>query len=404
MTSPSAFSRRTFLAGLAGIGSVSLVGPGKANDEETKPYAGDRGLGGTGFIGTIQRFGSIIVNDSRIGFRPDVRVTLDGNPASVGDLRIGQVVQTVARTDGEGFTTTHIAVVSEVVGPIDRITQTGLTVLGQQVETAGLTRQNRWRAGQRVAVYGLRRIDETIFASRIEYRAPGRSARPDTVSGVVVNDGKALWIGNLPLKGVPPEAVGRRVTLTGSREKGWFVARSVRRDDFIHTPGLRRLSIETFARSVGDAIQTVAGLALDGHRLTRGADFDEARVVISASVDERGRTIADNVGPSSSRIGDRGPGAGRGPGPGQPTGRTPQPSPMAEPSFGRNRASPGVPGQGPMGPSPEDSRFGMDGMGPRNAGGGGFSGSGADGGRGGFGSPGDGGGRGRGSGPGDGPR
>ncbi|TXN24582.1 hypothetical protein [Methylobacterium sp. WL9] len=41
----------------------------------------DRGIGGTGVIGTIRRFGSIVVNDLRIGYPHDVAVRIDGAPA-----------------------------------------------------------------------------------------------------------------------------------------------------------------------------------------------------------------------------------------------------------------------------------------------------------------------------------
>ncbi|MBE7245533.1 MAG: hypothetical protein INR63_11310, partial [Actinomycetospora chiangmaiensis] len=54
---------------------------------------GDRGIGGTGVIGTIRRFGSIVVNDLRIAYPKDAEVRVDGAPAGIADLRIGQVVR-----------------------------------------------------------------------------------------------------------------------------------------------------------------------------------------------------------------------------------------------------------------------------------------------------------------------
>ncbi|PJI51852.1 hypothetical protein CTI14_52480, partial [Methylobacterium radiotolerans] len=43
---------------------------------------GDRGIGGTGVIGTIRRFGSIVVNDLRIAYPPEVEVRIDGTAAT----------------------------------------------------------------------------------------------------------------------------------------------------------------------------------------------------------------------------------------------------------------------------------------------------------------------------------
>ena len=58
---------------------------------------GDRGIGGTGVIGTIKKFGSIYVNDLRISYPESAEVRIDGRPASLRDLKLGQVVRVDAR-------------------------------------------------------------------------------------------------------------------------------------------------------------------------------------------------------------------------------------------------------------------------------------------------------------------
>jgi hypothetical protein len=82
---------------------------------------GDRGIGGTGVVGTIRGFGSIIVNDLRIAYPADVPVTVDGRPARVEDLRVGQVVRALALPGENGLATAGIAVIHEVVGPVQRV-------------------------------------------------------------------------------------------------------------------------------------------------------------------------------------------------------------------------------------------------------------------------------------------
>ena len=80
-------------------------------------FCGVGTLFGTGVIGTIRRFGSIIVNDLRIAYPPEVEVRIDGAVARAADLKIGHVVHVVARPEGGGLATRRIDVTSEVVGP-----------------------------------------------------------------------------------------------------------------------------------------------------------------------------------------------------------------------------------------------------------------------------------------------
>ena len=139
----------------------------------------DRGIGGTGVVGTIRRFGSIVVNGLRIGYAPDVRVTIDGRRATPADLRLGHVVRAIALADDDRLSTRAIAVMSEVIGKVEGDGADGLTVLGQSVDTRALAPGGRWRIGRRVAVSGLRRPDGVIVASLIE---PARG-RLDRVAG-----------------------------------------------------------------------------------------------------------------------------------------------------------------------------------------------------------------------------
>ena len=58
----------------------------RLDDLRPPTYEGDRGIGGTGVIGTIRRFGSIVVNDLRIAYPEDVQVHIDGTPATAGAM------------------------------------------------------------------------------------------------------------------------------------------------------------------------------------------------------------------------------------------------------------------------------------------------------------------------------
>jgi len=259
------------LAGLAAtLGSPAAAGsldpPEPDGGEPPIPASGnkpsrDKGIGGTGVTGTIRRFGSIIVNDLRITYPETVGVTIDGHPATAAALRIGHVVQVVARRQGERLATGHITVTSEVVGPVEVLAPGRLTVLGQAVETdaapAGL------HPGELVAVSGLRRLDGTIIASLIERRA-GASLQ---VAGPVTAglDGVPR-IGSLAVAGLDAAPTGR-VVLTGRLAGGVFRADTSRGDTaLLDDPATVRASVEAYVAPVAGGLRFGSGLSIAGSK------------------------------------------------------------------------------------------------------------------------------------------
>lgn len=389
-----------------GIGGTGIR-PGP--DEE-----GDRGIGGTGVVGTIRGFGSIIVNDLRIAYPPDVPVTIDGRPARVADLRVGQVVRALAQPGEAGLSTGGIAVIHEVVGPVQRVAGDRLTVLGQAVATAGLPPEMpRPRLGDRVAVSGLRRPDGSIAASRID---PAGSA-PDLVAGPVRRGpAGSLRIGNLPLAGLDPALAGGRAVAQGSLSGSRFAVTQAVPATEPFGGEARRLSIEAYVTREGGALRTGAGYAvigrgglvpaggglaiLDGSAGRGGRlDLDRLRLLPDPTRREGGRDAGGSPGgPGRGGPGHGGPGGPQGgPRGGPPDGsRGPHGGPGGRPGPS-GRAGPG--GEGPFGGA-EGGRFGGPGRGeidPRLPGG---EGAGRFGGQGGFGNPGEFGGRGGVGGPG----
>ena len=188
----------------------ALLAGGKAFAAE-KPKAGDNGIGGTGlkpadngiggtgFVGTIRKFGSVWVNGERIAYPPDVLIRIDGEPAAQSALRIGQVARLVAERRDGAWTTGGIVIVSDVVGPITRLEGARFEALGQTVELAAPKLARGLKVGDRVAVSGLRRPDQTIVASLVQRRETG----PDQIAGVLVEDGQnAFRIGGQRVTGV----------------------------------------------------------------------------------------------------------------------------------------------------------------------------------------------------------
>ncbi len=150
----------------------------------------DSGIGGTGIYGTITRFGSICVNGLRIQYPDDVSVEINDRPADPADLALGQVVWVEAHSvDGELWTE-KISVYSAVVGPVTAVDpeERRIAVSGQIVEVpdealvfgehaGALLDFAQFELGEGVDVYGLRRADGRVVASRID-RVDPSAAEP----------------------------------------------------------------------------------------------------------------------------------------------------------------------------------------------------------------------------------
>jgi hypothetical protein len=384
MSRPPLLSRRLLLAGLW-LAGTSLAGAQvKRGTDQGIGGTGitrgdDHGIGGTGIVGVIQRFGSIYVNGERITYASDVPVRIDGEAATPGSLRIGQLARLVATRQADGtLVTRNIAIASEVAGPIDAVKGNELTVLGQKVIVSG--KESRLRPGTQVAVYGLRRTDGVIVASLVEPRKPA----VERVTGLVERGPDGPRIGGLRLVGVDPLLVGQRVLIEGRGSNGALQAVRTRIDDFSDLVGASRLSIEAYVQRAGANLQFGSGfVARDGSRF--GPAAGEARMVVNGLFDRaRGFQVDSTQGIGSGSPGlspdGRPGGSGRSPGgsildpgraPASPgTGPAGAPAPRSGPATGPGDPSgggaAGAPG-GPMGPG-----GGMGG----GMGGGGFGGPG----------------------------
>lgn len=273
-------SRRLVLRLLAGAAAFP---PGAARPQDAPRDGtlgeGDRGIGGTGVIGTIRRFGSIVVNDLRIAYPADVEVRIDGDPAKASDLKIGQVVHVIARPEAGGLATRRIDVTSEVAGPVEAVAPGRITVLGQTVATAGLP--GEWRPGARVAVSGLRRPDGVIVASLIEPRETG----PARVAGPVRRGGDGLLrIGDLRLEGATALPPGRRALVTGEASGGVLRVTNAGRTGLAFPPGLTRVSIEAYVGRAGRRLDLGSGLSVAGHAGASVPRRGSVRAVVTAGL------------------------------------------------------------------------------------------------------------------------
>ena len=155
------------------------------------------GIGRTGLaVGPISTFGSVVVNGVRYDTTSTI-ITVDGQPATQSDLRVGQVVLVKGEVDDNQTTGTadEIHFEENVKGPVQSIdiATSRLIVLGQTVITGPDTSfddniqpasLDGLSVGDLVEVSGQTMADGSIVATRIEMKPAGTAFE---VHGTVSN-------------------------------------------------------------------------------------------------------------------------------------------------------------------------------------------------------------------------
>lgn len=328
--------------GIGGTGHSGRAGKGGGEDH---------GIGGTGIFGTIQGFGSVIVNDVHVPYTAATPIFIDGRRVPASAMRIGQVARILLK----GKAAQSISITSEVVGRIDRLNRSDMTILSQSIDLRDVGRAGL-RKGQVVAVFGIRKPDGTIVARRIESRT---SSNVFHVRGVPSRVQGRTYIGGLALGDRYASFAGKQVLVRFRSTRSGPVIADVAAEDVV--PGLRRglVNVETYGRRenahvrLGVGIQTSVGMTAvpkaDAHMFVdlsiRGASrFGDPR---SGSARPGNRPPAPSLdrGPPADWNGGPPPGSPGGPGmPGRPDGPPPGGPPRGPPP-GANRPNRGRPDQ-----------------------------------------------------------
>ena len=172
----------------------------------------ERGIGGTGIVGTITGFGSVCVDGVEVGIDPAAPVLMDGTPQTAASLSIGQVAAIAAETTPEGLQARSLSVRHEVTGPVQSVGAGRLVVAGQRVRS----NQPSPQLGSWVTISGLRDPEGIIHASRIDPAGPGLVPGLVIVSGPLTREAGVARIDTLRLRGggtLP--AAGTPVTVSG---------------------------------------------------------------------------------------------------------------------------------------------------------------------------------------------
>ena len=232
----------------------------------------DRGIGGTGIVGVITGFGSVCVAGEEVALPAGLVPVIDGQPASTADLRAGQFAAVAASAANQAIS---IDVNHLVVGPVqaEATPVPGVAlVAGQVIHTSqAIGGAVDARAGEWVAVSGLRAPDGTIAATRIDPAPPGRvllhGAWPSAYGDPRIG---GLDI-RLPPDAAPPPA-GLPVIVTGTLVEGALLADSITADPAADNPVLYfPPQIDRFV--VEGYVAVIPGGLLLDHAFVTGGEF-----------------------------------------------------------------------------------------------------------------------------------
>ena len=222
----------------ANVPAVCRVGPDGARPVADRGIGGtgapavqsaDRGIGGTGIIGVITGFASVCVAGEEVALPAGVPAQVDGKPASLDDLRAGQVVALQAAGPAGSLLAREIVVRHVVIGPVQAARDGTLTVAGQNIVVGNAGGSATYAPpGQFVAVSGFRQPDGVIVATRIDPAPSG----PVLLRGELtrIYDTARIGAQSVQLPEGSPIPSGFPVVVTGSMQGDVLVADSVSRD------------------------------------------------------------------------------------------------------------------------------------------------------------------------------
>jgi hypothetical protein len=218
---------------------LAACGGGGGGSDQPAPLGADPVM----TLGAISGFGSVHVNGVRFD-TSGAQITLDGQPGSEAQLRVGHVVRIdgTRSRDGREGRASSIAFDDAVQGPVQSVDAAAgtLVVLGQRVQVDGLTSfDDRLQpaslagiaVGALVEVSGFRDAQGVIHATRIEpkdasdaFEITGTVANHDAVArrfdiGTLTVDYSAAQLddlpGGMPDNGLLVEVKGRTVDANG---------------------------------------------------------------------------------------------------------------------------------------------------------------------------------------------
>lgn len=267
--------RRRLLQG--GLATLALPGTAWAQTEEREA---EGGIGGTGIVGVLTDFGSLIVGGARVETDARTRFSNAFGVLSEGDLQIGDALTLEAVTQGGQLLADRVHVTHPLAGTITEQSADGRALVVNGTRVVLERAFGSVRVGNRVVVSGIWRGAE-VYATRVARIGPG----PDLISGTLDRRGLAANIGPVRLRGrgLGQAESGSFVTALGQygASEDAFSARQIDLGRFRQARApLKQLVVEGYLEPSDSAPGfRVAGLGHSFARNLRLSPFDNKRVL-----------------------------------------------------------------------------------------------------------------------------
>ncbi len=226
--------------------------------QDRKPLEG--GIGGTGIVGLLTDFGSLIVNGMRIETRENTQFSNATGPLSNDRVSLGDSLTIEAETRQGRLIARRVHVTHPLIGTVQTLSASGalMTVNGVSV-TLEPQAQGRARLGDRVRISGLWR-NNSVIASQVLLT----QTETDVIAGETTLASGILTIGGIPIAtGNFQSGLGdaQFATILGRFNNGTMNAQQITPNRFTGAAGpLKRLSIEGYL----DPAPTAPGFKLAG--------------------------------------------------------------------------------------------------------------------------------------------
>jgi len=267
------------MAGTAYSAAALAAGPGLGQSTDRQV---EGGIGGTGIVGLLTEFGSILINGKRITTDHTTAFSDGFGPIRETSLRIGDSLTIEASGPDSALVARRVHITHPVVGAISAVSNTGRTIRINGVDIHVPTRLTRASVGERVAVSGLWR-GNTVVASSLR----AAHSTLDLVSGDVSRSRGAAYIGAVRVRGrgTAHARSGSFATAIGVYDpaQSTLTAQRLTVNRFTGAAGpLQQLSIEGYLEPIDQAPGfRVAGLGHSFERNLRLRDYADKRVLFS---------------------------------------------------------------------------------------------------------------------------
>lgn len=274
-------NRRHILLTGAAAGLISACGIQRQKNipitrETNIPLEG--GIGGTGIVGFLTEFGSLIVNNRHIKTDGNTRYSDAYGWITASDVKIGDSLTVEAETNGTTLVAKRVQVLHPVIGVIALMSNDGrlAQINGIYIDIPNPSRA--YKVGDRVAVSGIWN-GKRIIANKV---TPARS-QEDVISGEIFR-GRSItptFIGRTQIKGVRNRAALTRNSFAIARgrfdfKSGIMQVEKLRPGRFTGDAGsLTQLSVDGYLVNSIDAPGIkISGL---GHSLSRYTELSNMR-------------------------------------------------------------------------------------------------------------------------------